>query len=181
MGEQKERSERGSGIPLHDLRADARLLSPEDFEERHGSAFLLLSAAGLSLPGGPATTEVKLLGDSEPDSTANIRFVAYPVRRRGRSVGHLITIGRAANNDVAIPDLSISRFHAFLKESPTGGWQIQDAGSTNGTGVNGGPVPRQGHGAPLDLKAGDSVRLGQVEVTFLGAEELKGFALKVER
>jgi hypothetical protein len=47
--------------------------------------------------------------------------------------------------------------------------------------VNGEGVPRQGHGAPVEVKAGDSVRLGQVELTFLGVEELRDFALKLER
>ena len=32
--------DRGSAVPLRDLRSDARTLSVEDFEERHGSAFL---------------------------------------------------------------------------------------------------------------------------------------------
>ena len=163
------------------LRPDARSLSLDEFEDRHGSAFLLLTAADLALPTGPATTEVRLAFDESPaDSTASLSLVAYPVRRTGRSVGHLITVGRAANNDLAIPDLSISRFHAFLKQD-AGRWQLQDAGSTNGTTVHGEAVPRQGHGAPVEVKAGDNVRLGQVELTFLGVEELRDFALKLER
>ncbi len=183
MGQREKQALRGSGVPLHDLRADARILTAEDFEDRHGSAFLLLTAAELSIPTGPATTQVWLELDSEEpgESTAGLRLVVFPVRRTGRSVGHLITIGRASNNDVAIPDLSISRFHAFLKRGEAGGWQLQDAGSTNGTSVNGTPVPRQGHGAALDVKPGDNVRLGQIEVTFLGADELRSFALKIER
>jgi hypothetical protein len=175
---------RGSGVSIHDLRPDARILSPADFEERHGSAFLLLTAADLATPSGPATTEVRLLVDGEEapaDSTASLSLVAFPVRRTGRSVGHLVTVGRASNNDVAIPDLSISRFHAFLKAASAGGWQLQDAGSTNGTTVNGRAVPQQGHGAPVDLAAGDTVRLGQVELTFLPADKLRAFALKIER
>ena len=126
---------------------------------------------------------VRLIGlDDEPaGSTASLSLVAYPIQRTGRSVGHLITIGRAGNNDVSIPDLSISRFHAFVKEGEGGGWQIQDAGSTNGTTVNAEPVPQQGHGAAVGLKAGDNLRLGQVELTFLGVEELRGFVLKLQR
>ena len=169
---------------MHELRSDARILSPPDFEARHGSAFLLLTAADLATPSGPATTEVRLLMDGEEvpaDSTASLSLVAFPVKRTGRSVGHLVTVGRASNNDVAIPDLSISRFHAFLKSRADGGWQLQDAGSTNGTTVNGRAVPQQGHGAPVELSAGDDVRLGQVGLTFLPAEQLRAFALKIER
>lgn len=174
---------RGSAVSIHELRADARILSPEDFEDRHGSAYLLLSATELSPPSGPATTEVRLLMDGEEvpaASTANLSLLVFPVRRTGRSTGHLVTIGRASNNDVAIPDLSISRFHAFVKAGD-GHWQLQDAGSTNGTTLNGRPVPRQGHGPAMDVKPGDNVRLGQVELTFLGVQELRSFVLKIER
>lgn len=173
----------GSAVDLRDLRVEARALSPEDFEGRHGSAFLLLSAANLAPPGGPATTQVRLLDDIDPpgESTASLSLVAFPVRRTGRSAGHLITLGRASNNDVAIPDVSVSRFHAFLKVTAEERWHIQDAGSTNGTTVNGNHVPQQGHGAAVELKGGDNVRLGQVEFTFLGAREMHGFVLKLER
>lgn len=185
MGKPPTPSEgRGSGIRIRELRSEARTLSLEDFEGRHGSAFLLLTEADLSVPKGPATTEVHLmsLDGKHAASTANLALVAFPVRRTGRSVGHLITVGRAANNDISIPDLSISRFHAFLKEDAgSGGWQIQDAGSTNGTTVNGHPVAQQGHGPASSLKAGDNLRLGQVELTFLGVKELREFLLKLDR
>lgn len=174
---------RGSGIRIRDLRSEARTLSLEDFEDRHGSAFLLLTEADLSVPKGPATTEVRLvtLDEAPSASTANLALVAFPVRRTRRSAGHLVTVGRAANNDVSVPDLSISRFHAFLKEPTGGSWQIQDAGSTNGTTVNGQPVSQQGHGPSVALKAGDNLRLGQVELTFLGVKELREFLLKHDR
>jgi hypothetical protein len=167
---------RRSGAPLESFHTDARDLSAEDFAERHASAFLLLTAAELHEPTGPALTEVNLAGISEPtnECTAGLSLLAYPMRRSERSVGHLLTIGRTSNNDVVIPDLSISRFHAFVK--PGDGWfQIQDANSTNGTTVNGASVPAQGHGPAVDLKSGDNVRLGQVELTFLSAQALRDF------
>jgi hypothetical protein len=173
----------GSGIPIRDMRDDVRSLSVEELEDRHGSAFLLLTAAELSMPTGPSSTQVSLIGldDKRSESTAALSLVAFPVRHTGRSVGHLVTVGRAANNDVAVPDLRISRFHGFLKQGVDGVWQIQDAGSTNGTSVNGESVPRQGSGPAMDLKAGDNLRLGQVELTFLGVNELRAFVTRLER
>lgn len=173
----------GSGVPIKGLRADAWNLSPADFEKRHGSAFLLLTAAELRHPEGPAATDVKVLGLDEPaaERTATVSLLAYPVLRTQRSVGHLVTAGRTSNNDVVIPDLSVSRFHAFLKPLGEGRFQIQDAKSTNGTIVNGASVPAQGHGAPVDLESGDNVRLGQVELTFLSAQALWEFLRARER
>jgi hypothetical protein len=169
-------AEHGSGVPVSELRADARDLSTEDFEDRHGNAFLMLTAAELRSPGGPAMTVVNLEDDEDAcDNTAGLSLLAYPVRRTERSAGHLITFGRTANNDVVIPDISISRFHAFAKEVASGRLVIQDAGSTNGSMVNSDSVPSQGHGPPSELKAGDRVRLGQVEFSYLDANALLDF------
>jgi hypothetical protein len=181
-GAPQGQAQHGSGISLAEFCEDAGRLSPSDFEERHGAGFLLLTATPLQVPTGPAMTEVNLDGD-EPGSacTADVALLAYPLARSERSAGHLITLGRTSNNDVVIPDLSVSRFHAFLKPGPNGGFQLQDANSTNGTTVNGTSVPAQGHGAAMDLKSGDSVRVGQVEFTFLSAPALQDFARAHDR
>ncbi len=105
-------------------------------------------------------------------------LVVHAIRRRQHSPGHLVTVGRAADNDVVIADPSVSRFHAFLKPLGDGRFQIQGANaSTNGTTLNGASVAAQGSGPGADLKSGDSVRFGQVEATFLNAAALRDFAL----
>lgn len=173
----------GSGEPIVSYRHDARTLSLSDFEDRHGSAFLLLTAAELSQPDGPSSTAVKVVGidNAAAERTATLSLLAYPVVRTGRSAGHLLTVGRTRNNDVVVPDVSISRFHAFLKPLTDGGYAIQDASSTNGTVVNGNSVPAQGQGSPVGLKAGDNVRLGQVEFTYVDAKGLCDFLLARDR
>ena len=173
----------GSGIAIRELRADASTLSVEEFEERHGSAYLLLTAADLSAPRGPESTEIRFAADdtSRGDSTASLSLIAYPLRHSGRSPGHLITIGRARDNDVVIPDASISRFHAFVRESDGSVWKLLDAGSTNGTTVNGANVPQQGVGPSVALKTGDNLRLGQVELTFLNTRALLAFVSRLKR
>lgn len=173
----------GTGVPILELRGDARALARSEFEERYGRAFLLLSASELATP-RPTITEVRLDDDphgARAESTAGLSLVVYALRRNGKSASHLITLGRAPDNDVVVPDVSISRFHAFVKEGSGGRWLMQDAGSTNGTTVNGTSVPRQGHGPPSELASGDDVRLGQVELTFLDTEALVSFALRLER
>jgi len=170
-------SQHGSGLPLRSFSEDARALPASEFEDRHGSGFLLLSTAGLQVPAGPAMTEVRLDdGDAQGgERTASVAVLAYALRRSERSVGHLVTIGRTANNDVVIPDLSVSRFHAFVKPGADGSLQIQDANSTNGSTVNGRSIPAQGQGTAVSLKAGDTVRLGQVELTFVDGPALQQF------
>jgi len=168
----------GTGSALETFQTDARSLGPAEFEDRHGAGFLLLSTAGLHVPTGPSMTEVRLDdGDvTGAECTADVSVLVYPLRRGAESVGHLVTLGRTANNDVVVPDLSVSRFHAFVKigASPL---QIQDAKSTNGTTVNGRSIPAQGQGPAVDLKSGDTVRLGQVEFTYVDAAGLREFAI----
>ena len=49
----------------------------------------------------------------------------------------VLRIGRAADNDVVVADLSVSRYHAELRRSVRGSYEIVDLGSHNGTYLNG--------------------------------------------
>jgi ABC transport system ATP-binding/permease protein len=49
----------------------------------------------------------------------------------------VLRIGRATDNEVVVSDLSVSRYHAELRRSSRGGYEIIDLGSHNGTYVNG--------------------------------------------
>jgi ABC-type multidrug transport system ATPase subunit/ABC-type transport system involved in multi-copper enzyme maturation permease subunit len=49
----------------------------------------------------------------------------------------VLRIGRATDNEVVVPDLSVSRYHAELRHNTRGGYEIADLGSHNGTYVNG--------------------------------------------
>lgn len=49
----------------------------------------------------------------------------------------LVRIGRDAGNDLVIDDLRASRAHAELRRLADGTWEVRDAGSANGTFVNG--------------------------------------------
>jgi hypothetical protein len=169
-----------SGLGVEDLREDVARLSPDEFVRKHGVAFLLLSSAGFRRPKNVSSTEVHLLDvDAEvAERTAGVSVEIVPIRNSQNSLTHLITVGRAANNDVAITDISVSRFHAFFKRSPSGGLQLHDAGSSNGTVVNGFSVCTKEAGPAMDVLAGDSIRFGQVDSTYLDAAALRSFIEK---
>ncbi len=169
-----------SGLRIEDLRSDAARLSPEEFENRYGSAFLLLSSTGFKQPKSASSTEVLLLDMDEEigERTAGVSVRVMPIRAAESSRTHLITIGRTAKNDVTIADISVSRFHAFFKRNPAGGFQLHDAGSTNGTIVNESSVCTKEAGPPTDVKSGDSIRFGQVDATFLEADALRSYVAK---
>ncbi len=172
---------KGSGLEIEGYLDDARDLSSDSFEDRHGGGFLLLTATGFKLDAGSTSTEMILLDEPEEaaERTAGVSVLVFPIRAAESSHTHLITVGRTSNNDVTIPDISISRFHAYFKRGENG-YQVLDAGSTNGTTVNGTSVPTQGAGSPIDLKSGDNLRLGLMELTFLETDALREFALQFD-
>jgi pSer/pThr/pTyr-binding forkhead associated (FHA) protein len=73
------------------------------------------------------------------------------------------TLGRLAHNTIQIDEASVSGHHAdiFLK---AGRYHLHDAGSTNGTFVNGQQI------TDAVLRDGDEVRFGNVEGLFLGEQ-----------
>jgi pSer/pThr/pTyr-binding forkhead associated (FHA) protein len=66
-----------------------------------------------------------------------------------------LVLGRSAEADVVLEDPYASDFHARLVFQ-AGEVRVQDLGSTNGTFVNG-----ERMAAPMSLRRGDQVRVGQ--------------------
>lgn len=99
------------------------------------------------------------------------RFV-FRVKRAPRSQFDFVSVGRNEGNDVVLPDPSVSRFHAFLRELPDGSLVVQDARSGNGTFLCGNVVPRQGEGAPLPVRSGDAIRFGDIHGVVVDAAGL---------
>jgi hypothetical protein len=87
--------------------------------------------------------------------------------RKGPEVGERfyiersrLTIGRDPGSDVFLNDITVSRSHAVV-ECVGDEVTIADAGSLNGTYVNGVSVER------VTLHAGDSVQIGRFVMAFL--------------
>ncbi|GAA2261244.1 FHA domain-containing protein [Streptomyces indiaensis] len=60
------------------------------------------------------------------------------------SLGRVIRIGRALENELVVSDLQVSRHHAEFHATPDGRMEIRDLGSHNGTYVNGQPIAKGG-------------------------------------
>lgn len=157
------------GLKLDELRALTHGLGVRDVIERFGDAFFVRRTRGtLELP-APTRTLAGFLPVA-PERSGEI--VVYAVRRQPDSLHAFVSIGRLDKNDVALRDESVSKFHAFLRERP-GALELVDAKSTNGTSVDGQPVPQQGAGAGPVLRVGQVVRFGGVFVTFVDAHGLQ--------
>lgn len=75
----------------------------------------------------------------------------------------VITIGRSKEQDFCLFDDSASRLHACLRYED-GRFIVSDAGSMNGTYVNGKRIVRVG------LQTGDTIRMGQSILAFAAVE-----------
>ncbi|OIK08140.1 FHA domain-containing protein [Streptomyces monashensis] len=73
------------------------------------------------------------------------------------SVGRVMRIGRALENELVVSDLQVSRHHAEFHSTPDGRFEIRDLGSHNGTYVNGQPIAK-----------GGSVLLGPADIVGVG-------------
>ena len=112
-------------------------------------------------PDQPPSTETTVVkaGSADVASLAT-RFVKFMSPRSSSTVkpAGSVTIGRASDNDIVIPDVLASREHATLVLTPLG-TEIRDR-SVNGTFVNGTRV-----GSAI-LSEGDVVTIGNVDLVF---------------
>jgi predicted component of type VI protein secretion system len=114
--------------------------------------------------------------------------IVFQVKSPGQPVRLIVfdtqdlSIGRAAENDLSIEHVEMSRRHAIISRAD-GGCIVQDMGTSNGTFVNGQSIDS------VKLSDGDVVRVAEVELVYrettrnpaqLGARaeyasQLKGF------
>ncbi|MCI0342713.1 MAG: FHA domain-containing protein [Planctomycetales bacterium] len=149
-------------------------LSLEDLQARLPDPVLLLEGAGPA----PESGEVFLTRDGKPtrsrEEEAAAGTGAAPPAPGGEAPAagavlrlvkvvktvfpSRITVGRAGDSDILLNRSSVSKQHAFFtKDSETGSYWLTDAGSRNGTRVNGNPV---GPGQRVALSDGDRVNFG---------------------
>lgn len=107
-------------------------------------------------------TRVSELVDPESDPET----LVLPVRKVQEAFASMITVGRTANHDVVIADVSMSRFHAYFRIHPNR-VELADAGSINGTFVG---LTRLEPKGPAHLVApGETVKFAHLRFTFLDA------------
>lgn len=102
-------------------------------------------------------------GASEQGPLFNMVFNIVKVSKEVPPDG--VYFGNGTENDLVVPDSSVSKTHAHLIQTPDG-WSLVDHGSTNGTYINGSKVEA---GVPQPLKGGDILTIGRLSFTFYDA------------
>ncbi|MBI5496415.1 MAG: FHA domain-containing protein [Deltaproteobacteria bacterium] len=160
---------------LEDVQRRAERLGLEAFCARHPDPFLVrLDERGgrddatpwvFAKPGAAKAPPGRLL---QPVAGFMAR-VFEVVKTSGSGARHVVALGRAADNDIVIEERSISKAHARLKRTAAGEWEVEDAGSRNGTRVNGTRVALDTARA---LRSGDVVNFGDVSCLFISSRDL---------
>ncbi len=78
----------------------------------------------------------------------------FAIHRAGAADGTMVTLGRTKNTDIFIDSPAVSKLHAFFqRDLTTRVFSVTDAGSRNGTTVN---------GVPLEAKVARPIKDGDV-------------------
>ena len=84
-------------------------------------------------------------------------------KKEGAPFPEQIGLGRAANTDVSLPLTKLSKYHAFFREDGSRGFVVADAGSKNGTWVDGARLAAK---APAPVVDGTRIRVGPYKFFF---------------
>ncbi len=79
-------------------------------------------------------------------------------------IGDCLTIGRSPRNNLVLDDNIASRRHAEIRCHSQGRYTLIDAGSANGTWVNGRRLT-----SPRNLRVGDVIMIGNVKLRFFAS------------
>lgn len=151
------------GIPITQVTAFAAQLGREGFLREYGDPFLVTLAdlSGIYDDDKTELTQLEtprgLAGALRGRRRIPDAAVAWIVRKHQETFPSKITLGRANNNDIAVPHRSISKFHAYFARRDQA-WTVTEAGSRNASKHNG--VRITSELAPRAVKDRDVLQFG---------------------
>jgi ABC-type multidrug transport system ATPase subunit len=110
---------------------------------------------------GSTTRETAKLNTKAPE-TGSVTLIGG-VKDFRVSLKPRLRIGQAETNDLILDDPDVADAHAEITLRPNGGYSVADLGSRSGVFVNGTRVRRH------TLRPGDTLRVGETELTFTGS------------
>lgn len=109
---------------------------------------------------GPARSGIRAKAQAE---------VCFVKKRAGAAFAHQIGVGRAPNTDICIRRDRVSKYHAFFRQNEDDTFDVADAGSKNGTALNGQRLEPK---IPTRIDVGASVSFGGEVFVFYSPDAL---------
>jgi hypothetical protein len=130
------------------------------FRKRHTAPVLIVT--GRATRGKRADTDevtrvTSLKGSGKHRASLALVHRVFPLSKALNAPSGPVVVGRTAENDVSIPEYSISKRHCSF-EIKDGMMNVADCGSTNGTTLNGTPLEK---GASVPLCGGEQITMGR--------------------
>ena len=114
----------------------------------------------------PAPTEIatRALGSERPTACHTLLVVSGQARGSRATIRGLLRIGKAPDNDLVLPDASVSRYHCEI-EAGAQGMVVRDLGSTNHTRIGRSKIQT------ATLEPGATLTVGDVELQLASETE----------
>ena len=144
------------------------LMTKDKFLTRYPHSWLVWEPAADALRAGVdvSVAETRTGGAAEAQRPIGVDVLCFALKLDD---GSSIKVGRAADNELVVSDLLVSRLHARL-DFKAGCWSLVPLSETKKTTVDGKEIAR---GTPVQLQSGHVVELGGVKVTFYEAMAFK--------
>lgn len=137
-------------------------------QEQHPHAWLVWEPGAWTVPRDRSKTTLARASGPEEASARGGEALALALELGpGRSQ---VSFGRAETCDLFLNDATLSNLHLVLmSDAPGSPWTVRDAGSTNGSWLNGVALTR---GRPVALLPGAHLQAGQVHLSYYEASHL---------
>jgi hypothetical protein len=158
-----------ASVYLTDYAQELKRVGEVVFRKNHTSPVLIVTGRAAELVAGPegSSREITLVAKPSGGHAQALALLhrVFPVVKAPFSPRGPVVLGRTGDNDVAIPEYSISKRHCFFEFQP-GEITLFDCGSTNGTLLDGHRlVAKKG----IRLFGGEVITLGRYAFTYQSA------------
>jgi len=153
-----------AAIYLKDVKEELRRVGDVVFKSRYRAPALIVVGKAAELAGGSGGGDRTMLAN--PSETVGQDFAlidrVFPVSKAPHAPRGPISLGRSGENDVSIPEYSISKRHCFFEFEPAG-IKLTDCGSTNGSIID---DKRIESGEATMIRDGSRIFLGRFAFVF---------------
>jgi hypothetical protein len=131
------------------------------FRKRHATPVLIVT--GRATRGKRAETnedetrQISLKASGKHRASLALVHRVFPLAKAPHAPAGPVVVGRTTENDVTIPEYSISKRHCSF-EIKDGAMTVSDCGSTNGTTMNGAKLDAN---RPVPLCGGEQITMGR--------------------
>jgi hypothetical protein len=145
---------------LDDFVQELKRVGEAAFRKRHPAPVLIVT--GRATRGKRADTDeitrvTSIKGSGKHRASLALVHRVFPLAKSTHATSGPVVVGRTTDNDVSIPEYSISKRHCSF-ELKDGLMTVADCGSTNGTMLNG---TRLEQDAPIPLCGGEQITMGR--------------------